>query len=104
MTTESGADSEAKPPQDNKETEKGKSKAAEPVSPQNQPEPLPAAAGHSTPARKEQVSLQNQNQPTVFDSLISINIFYLFNMFQYVITFHKYVIGFSCLFFFKFFS
>lgn len=57
MTTESGADSEAKQPQENKETEKAKAKAAEPTSPQNQPEELPAAAGHSTPARKEQVSL-----------------------------------------------
>ncbi|CAJ1072575.1 band 4.1-like protein 3b isoform X14 [Xyrichtys novacula] len=47
---ESGADSEAR---QNKETEKGKAKAAEPTSPQNQTE-LPAAAGHSTPARKEQ--------------------------------------------------
>ncbi|KAM9350109.1 band 4.1-like protein 3b [Symphorus nematophorus] len=54
MTTESGADSEAKQPQENKETEKGKATAAEPTSPQNQPEQLPAAAGHSTPARKEQ--------------------------------------------------
>ncbi|XP_034064269.1 band 4.1-like protein 3b isoform X13 [Gymnodraco acuticeps] len=52
MTTESGADSEAKQPQENKE--KGKAKAAaEPVEPENQSE-LPAAAGHSTPARKEQ--------------------------------------------------
>ncbi|XP_069014003.1 band 4.1-like protein 3b isoform X8 [Embiotoca jacksoni] len=62
MTTESGADSEAKQPQDNKEAEKGKAKAAsqpsqaadEPTSPQNQLEQLPAAVGHSTPARKEQ--------------------------------------------------
>ncbi|KAM9844988.1 band 4.1-like protein 3 [Aulostomus maculatus] len=55
MTTESGADSEAKQQQENKETEKGKAKAAaEPTSPQNQPEQLPAAVGHSTPARKEQ--------------------------------------------------
>ncbi|XP_051809424.1 band 4.1-like protein 3b isoform X9 [Acanthochromis polyacanthus] len=62
MTTESGADSEAKQLQENKETQKGKGKAAsqpsqaaaEPTSPQNQPEQLPAAAGHSTPARKEQ--------------------------------------------------
>ncbi|XP_030607127.1 band 4.1-like protein 3b isoform X5 [Archocentrus centrarchus] len=58
MTTESGADSEAKQPQENKDTEKGKAKAtsaaAEPASPQNQVEQLPAAAGHSTPARKEQ--------------------------------------------------
>ncbi|XP_069366810.1 band 4.1-like protein 3 isoform X18 [Paralichthys olivaceus] len=63
MTTESGTDSEAKQPQENKETEKGKAKAAasqqsqaaaEPSSPQNQPEQLPAAVGHSTPARKEQ--------------------------------------------------
>uniref|UniRef100_A0AAX7TXU8 FERM domain-containing protein n=1 Tax=Astatotilapia calliptera TaxID=8154 RepID=A0AAX7TXU8_ASTCA len=62
MTTESGADSEAKQPQENKETEKGKAKAAsqpsqvaaEPALPQNQPEQLPAAVGHSTPARKEQ--------------------------------------------------
>ncbi|XP_070701695.1 band 4.1-like protein 3 isoform X1 [Pempheris klunzingeri] len=53
MTTESGADSEGKQPQESKETEKGKA-AAEPTSPQNQPEQLPAAAGHSTPARKEQ--------------------------------------------------
>lgn len=53
MTTESGADSEAKQPQENKETEKGKSKAAEPASPVQ----LPAAAGHSTPARKQQVRL-----------------------------------------------
>ncbi|XP_071346492.1 band 4.1-like protein 3 isoform X10 [Trachinotus anak] len=54
MTTESGADSEAKQPQENKESEKGKAAAAEPASPQNQPEQFPAAAGHSTPARKEQ--------------------------------------------------
>ncbi|XP_026168421.1 band 4.1-like protein 3 [Mastacembelus armatus] len=55
MTTETGAESEAKQPQENNETEKGKDKAAaEPTSPQNQPEQLPAAAGHSTPARKEQ--------------------------------------------------
>ncbi|XP_014823718.1 PREDICTED: band 4.1-like protein 3 isoform X8 [Poecilia mexicana] len=55
MTTESGADSEAKQPQAKKEAEKGKSKAAaDPASPQNQPEQLPAAVGHSTPARKEQ--------------------------------------------------
>ncbi|XP_031149637.1 band 4.1-like protein 3b isoform X14 [Sander lucioperca] len=53
MTTESGTDSEAKQPQENKETEKAKA-AAEPTSPQNQPEQLPAAAGHSTPARTEQ--------------------------------------------------
>lgn len=50
MTTESGADSEAKQAQENKA-------AAEHTSPQNQPEQLPAAAGHSTPARKEQVSI-----------------------------------------------
>nr|XP_040027577.1 band 4.1-like protein 3b isoform X1 [Gasterosteus aculeatus aculeatus]XP_040027578.1 band 4.1-like protein 3b isoform X1 [Gasterosteus aculeatus aculeatus] len=59
MTSESGADSEAKQPRENKETEKEKGKAkaaaaAEPASPQNQPEQFPAAAGHSTPARKEQ--------------------------------------------------
>ncbi|XP_034039920.1 band 4.1-like protein 3b isoform X3 [Thalassophryne amazonica] len=54
MTTESGAESEAKPQQENKETEKGKVKdAAEPTSPEVHPEQLPAAAGHSTPARKE---------------------------------------------------
>lgn len=58
MTTESGADSEAKQPQENKEAGKGKAKAAaEPTSPQNQQEKFPAAAGHSTPAKKEQVSL-----------------------------------------------
>ncbi|KAG7220888.1 hypothetical protein INR49_017738, partial [Caranx melampygus] len=52
-------DSEAKQPQENKE---GKAKAAsqpsqaaaEPSFPQSPPEQLPAAAGHSTPARKEQ--------------------------------------------------
>ncbi|MEQ2177408.1 hypothetical protein GOODEAATRI_003208 [Goodea atripinnis] len=48
-------DSEAKQPQANKEAEKGKTKAAaDPASPQKQPEQLPAAVGHSTPARKEQ--------------------------------------------------
>ncbi|KAK5919854.1 hypothetical protein CgunFtcFv8_023717 [Champsocephalus gunnari] len=52
MTTESGADSEAKQPQENKEKGIGKA-AAEPVEPENQSE-LPAAAGHSTPVRKEQ--------------------------------------------------
>lgn len=65
MTTETGADAEAKQPHKNKETEKEKAKAAsqpsqaatEPASPRNEPEQLPAAAGHSTPARKEQVSL-----------------------------------------------
>ncbi|KAM8839386.1 band 4.1-like protein 3b isoform 9-T9 [Synchiropus picturatus] len=57
MTTESGADSEAKQQQENKESEKGNSKAAAaPTSPQNQPEQLPAAVGHSTPTRKEQVT------------------------------------------------
>uniref|UniRef100_A0A3Q2STG2 Erythrocyte membrane protein band 4.1 like 3 n=1 Tax=Fundulus heteroclitus TaxID=8078 RepID=A0A3Q2STG2_FUNHE len=56
MTTESGADSEAKQPQAKKEAEKEKTKAAgDPASPQKQPEQLPAAVGHSTPARKEQV-------------------------------------------------
>lgn len=67
MTTETGADAEAKQPQENKEPEKEKAKAvsqpgqaaAEPTSPQNQPVRLPAAAGHSTPARKEQVSLSS---------------------------------------------
>lgn len=62
LAEHSGADSEAKQPQENKETEKGKAKAAsqpsqvaaEPAFPQNQPEQLPAAVGHSTPARKEQ--------------------------------------------------
>ncbi|KAG7460539.1 band 3 isoform X1 [Solea senegalensis] len=55
MTTETGADSEAKQPQDTNETEKGKTKAAaDPASPLKQPEQLPAAVGHSTPARKEQ--------------------------------------------------
>lgn len=53
MTTESGADSEAKQPQDNKETEKKKTKAAADSTPL--PEQLPAAVGHSTPAKKEQV-------------------------------------------------
>ncbi|KAM4728792.1 band 4.1-like protein 3b isoform 2-T3 [Anableps anableps] len=55
MTTESGADSEAKQAQAKKEAEKGKTKpAADPASPQNQPVQLPAAVGHSTPAKKEQ--------------------------------------------------
>uniref|UniRef100_A0A674N3V7 Erythrocyte membrane protein band 4.1 like 3 n=1 Tax=Takifugu rubripes TaxID=31033 RepID=A0A674N3V7_TAKRU len=58
MTTESGADSEAKQPQENKETEKGISKAAEPASPVQ----LPAAAGHSTPARKQQVRLDSLDE------------------------------------------
>uniref|UniRef100_A0A1A8CX57 Erythrocyte membrane protein band 4.1-like 3b n=1 Tax=Nothobranchius kadleci TaxID=1051664 RepID=A0A1A8CX57_NOTKA len=53
MTTESGTDSEAKQPQENQEKRKAKA-AAEPKSPQSQPEQLPAAAGHSTPARKGQ--------------------------------------------------
>lgn len=57
MTTESGTDTKAKQPQEKKETEKGKAKAAEAASPQNQPAQLPAAAGHSTPARKQQVRL-----------------------------------------------
>uniref|UniRef100_A0A8D3APF5 FERM domain-containing protein n=1 Tax=Scophthalmus maximus TaxID=52904 RepID=A0A8D3APF5_SCOMX len=58
MTTESGADSEAKQPQENKAANPASQPsqaAAEPASPQNQPEQLPAAVGHSTPARKEQV-------------------------------------------------
>lgn len=57
MTTETGPDSEAKQPQqqESKETEKDKAKAAsQSGSPQNQPEQLPAAVGHSTPARKQQ--------------------------------------------------
>ncbi|XP_055359596.1 band 4.1-like protein 3b isoform X17 [Betta splendens] len=61
MTTETGAESEAKQPQETKEVEKPKAAAphpdqaaAEPTSPQNRAEQLPAAAGHSTPARKEQ--------------------------------------------------
>uniref|UniRef100_A0A3P9HGA8 Erythrocyte membrane protein band 4.1-like 3b n=1 Tax=Oryzias latipes TaxID=8090 RepID=A0A3P9HGA8_ORYLA len=51
MTTESG--SESKQPQENREAEKSKA-AEEPTSPQNQPEKFPAAAGHSTPAKREQ--------------------------------------------------
>ncbi|KAK2822680.1 hypothetical protein Q5P01_022745 [Channa striata] len=62
--SQSGADSEAKQPQ---ETEKGNVKAAsqpgqETASPQNQPEQLPPAAGHSTPARKEQQEQQEEDQ------------------------------------------
>ena len=53
MTTESGTDTGAKQPQENKETEKGKAEAYKPALPQNQPVQLPAAAGHSTPARKQ---------------------------------------------------
>ncbi|XP_034469186.1 band 4.1-like protein 3b isoform X13 [Hippoglossus hippoglossus] len=77
MTTESGADAEAKQPQENKETEKGKAKAAasqpsqaaaEPTSPQNQTEQLPAAVGHSTPARKEQEQ-QEEDQESHRSSL-----------------------------------
>ncbi|XP_060939770.1 band 4.1-like protein 3b [Limanda limanda] len=77
MTTESGADAEAKQPQENKETEKGKAKAAasqpgqaaaEPTSPRNQPEQLPAAVGHSTPARKEQEQ-QEEDQESHRSSL-----------------------------------
>ncbi|CAL8346601.1 unnamed protein product [Merluccius merluccius] len=80
MTTESGADSEPKPQQEkSKETEKGKkAKATPPHAPSaaaaaaaSEEEPasplvqLPVAAGHSTPARKEQVSLIRANrQPT----------------------------------------
>ncbi|XP_075878090.1 band 4.1-like protein 3b isoform X9 [Nelusetta ayraudi] len=56
----SGADSEAKP-QENKETEKAISKAADPTSSENQPAQLPVAAGHSTPVRKEQ-ELQEEDQ------------------------------------------
>ncbi|XP_037132249.1 band 4.1-like protein 3b isoform X9 [Syngnathus acus] len=59
MTTESGADSEAKQQQQQQEESvaapKENPKAAEPASPQNQLEQLPAAVGHSTPARKEQI-------------------------------------------------
>ncbi|XP_020566391.1 band 4.1-like protein 3 isoform X11 [Oryzias latipes] len=51
MTTESG--SESKQPQENREAEKSKA-AEEQTSPQNQPEKFPAAAGHSTPAKREQ--------------------------------------------------
>uniref|UniRef100_A0A3B3CLR0 FERM domain-containing protein n=1 Tax=Oryzias melastigma TaxID=30732 RepID=A0A3B3CLR0_ORYME len=51
MTTESG--SESKQPQENKEAEKSKA-AEEQTSPQNQAEKFPAAAGHSTPAKREQ--------------------------------------------------
>ncbi|XP_019739324.1 band 4.1-like protein 3b isoform X7 [Hippocampus comes] len=59
MTTESGADSEAKQQQqqqqeESTETPRENPKAAEPATPPNQLEQLPAAVGHSTPARKEQ--------------------------------------------------
>ncbi|KAM9790087.1 band 4.1-like protein 3b isoform 20-T27 [Syngnathus typhle] len=59
MTTESGADSEARQQQQQQQEEsvaapKENPKAAEPASPQNQLEQFPAAVGHSTPARKEQ--------------------------------------------------
>lgn len=84
MTTESGADSEAKQPQENKE---GKSKAAEPASPQIQPEQLPAAAGHSTPARKEQVRLFiTRCSQLSLTAWIQLKSFTLFNIFQYFIT------------------
>ncbi|XP_049603359.1 band 4.1-like protein 3b isoform X14 [Syngnathus scovelli] len=66
MTTESGADSEAKQQQQQQEESvaapKENPKAAEPASPQNQLEQLPAAVGHSTPARKEQI-LCHQDTP-----------------------------------------
>ncbi|KAF6714609.1 hypothetical protein FQA47_024471 [Oryzias melastigma] len=55
MTTESG--SESKQPQENKEAEKSKA-AEEQTSPQNQAEKFPTAAGHSTPAKREQVSVR----------------------------------------------
>ncbi len=89
MTTETGADSEAKQPQKNKETEKGKAEAAEPTSPQNQPEQLPAAAGHSTPARKEQVSFlitaatKKEDSADPHDGLSSPKIFTFEHAFLY---------------------
>ncbi|XP_061654471.1 band 4.1-like protein 3 isoform X10 [Phyllopteryx taeniolatus] len=64
MTTESGTDSEAKQQQQEESTEalKENLKAAEPASPQNQPEQLPAAVGHSTPARKEQETQEDDQE------------------------------------------
>ncbi|XP_061551242.1 band 4.1-like protein 3 isoform X13 [Phycodurus eques] len=64
MTTESGTDSEAKQQQQEESTEalKENLKAAEPASPLNQPEQLPAAVGHSTPARKEQETQEDDQE------------------------------------------
>ncbi|XP_061834880.1 band 4.1-like protein 3b isoform X16 [Nerophis lumbriciformis] len=61
MTTESGADSEAKQQQqESTETQKENPKAAELALSQNPPEQLPPAVGHSTPARKEQEQQEDQ--------------------------------------------
>ncbi|XP_051944228.1 band 4.1-like protein 3b isoform X8 [Hippocampus zosterae] len=65
MTTESGADSEAKQQQQQEESTETPSenpKAAEPATPQNLPEQLPAAVGHSTPARKEQETQEDDQE------------------------------------------
>ncbi|XP_077372655.1 band 4.1-like protein 3b isoform X9 [Festucalex cinctus] len=64
MTTESGADSEAKQQQreESAEAPKENPKAAEPASSQNQLEELPTAVGHSTPARKEQETQEEDQE------------------------------------------
>lgn len=88
MTTESDADSEAKQPQEKKETGKGKAKAAaKPTSPQNHPEQLPAAAGHSTPARKEQVSLVVTHLRYIPQSLYFFSPLYRVDVFRFKKTF-----------------
>ncbi|XP_061879305.1 band 4.1-like protein 3 isoform X15 [Entelurus aequoreus] len=62
MTTESGADSEAKQQQqESTETQKENPQAAELALSQNPPEQLPPAVGHSTPARKEQEQQEDQS-------------------------------------------
>ncbi|XP_077411643.1 band 4.1-like protein 3 isoform X11 [Vanacampus margaritifer] len=65
MTTESGSDSEAKQQQQREESTeapKENPKAAEPASSQSQLEQLPAAVGHSTPARKEQETQEEDQE------------------------------------------
>ncbi|XP_057712900.1 band 4.1-like protein 3 isoform X15 [Corythoichthys intestinalis] len=73
MTTESGSDSEAKQQQqvEGTETPKENLKAAEPASLHDQPEQLPAAVGHSTPARKEQDTQEDQESRQSSSSRLS---------------------------------
>ncbi|XP_077579807.1 band 4.1-like protein 3b isoform X7 [Stigmatopora nigra] len=77
MTTESGSESEAKQQQQQQqeeatETPKETQKAAEPTSSlHEQPEELPAAVGHSTPARKEQETQEDQESQQSSSSRLS---------------------------------
>lgn len=94
MTTESGADSEAKQPQENKETEKGNSKAAEPASPERHPEQFPAAVGHSTPAKKEQVRLfVTRSSLFQLSAWIQWKCFTFSTCFKFLITLYKTIIS-----------